>query len=338
MSETNEHPYDRLTPEVILSSVESAGYQCTGALLPLNSYENRVYRVDLEDPPEDYPGNQHRLAVKFYRPARWSNQAILEEHDFALELAEQEVPVVAPLVFDGSSLLEHSGFRFALFPWQPGRSPELNKKEDRELVGRYLGRLHAIAKTKPFEHRPAITVDTFGHTPFDYLMEHQCLPSYLEQPYQSVVQDLLQHIGSSFDSAQPISNQRLHGDCHLSNILWTETGPHIVDLDDCRMGPAVQDLWMFLSGERAEQELQLTDIMRGYQQFCDFDYSQLLLVESLRSLRLIHYSAWLAQRWSDPAFPIAFPWFDSDRYWEEQVLALREQRALLDEPPLQCQV
>lgn len=330
MSEKLQHPYDRLTPEVILDSVEITGYRCTGALLPLNSYENRVYRVDIED--------QQRLAVKFYRPQRWSDEAILEEHEFAFELHEHEVPVVPPLVFSDKSLLNHEGYRFALFAWQPGRSLELNIKEDRELLGRYLGRLHAIGKSRPFQHRPSITVQSFGFEPFKYLLSGEHLPSYLKQSYQSVVEDLLQKVNSTFEITQPLHYQRLHGDCHLSNILWTETGPHIVDLDDCRMGPAVQDLWMFLSGERAEQEQQLNDILRGYQQFCEFDFTQLLLIEPLRSLRLIHYAAWLAERWTDPAFPIAFPWFDSVRYWEEQILALREQRALLDEPPLQCQL
>ena len=324
---SDSHPYDALTPDVILDAAETYGVHCTGELMALNSYENRVYRIGTEE--------QGPLAAKFYRPGRWSDDAILEEHYFTGMLEEHEIPVVAPIVDNnGKSLNTFSGFRFALFPWQPGRVPELNRPDDFAIVGRYLGRLHALARTEPFRYRPTITIDSFGKEAVTYIRRNNFIPMHLEAAYDSLTAQLLQLVGQHLD-ATDASNIRLHGDCHLGNILWTETGPHIVDFDDCRMGPAIQDLWMLLSGEREEQEKQLANILTGYLQFCDFNFSELVLIESLRTLRMLHYSAWLAQRWDDPAFPIAFPWFNSTRYWEEHILSLREQQALLSEPPLE---
>jgi len=320
------HPYDALTPDVILDAVETYGYRCSGELLPLNSYENRVYRIGTETDP---------LAAKFYRPERWSDDAILEEHRFTQMLMEHEIPAVAPLAdSNGKTLNTHAGFRFSLFPWQPGRVPELNQPQDFEIVGRYLGRIHALGQTEDFVHRPTLTVSAFGNDAVDYIQQHDFIPMHLEEAYQTLTSQLLGVINDRFESLPELHNIRLHGDCHLSNMLWTDTGPHIVDFDDCRMGPAVQDLWMLLSGEVAEQETQLAHVLNGYMQFCEFDTSQLTLVEPLRTLRMLHYSAWLAQRWDDPAFPIAFPWFNATRYWEEQILNLREQQALLQETPL----
>lgn len=321
------HPYDALTPDVILDAVETLGFHCTGELLALNSYENRVYRVATES------GN---VAAKFYRPKRWSAEQIQEEHDFALDLEKQEIPVVAPMVDkDGASLHHFNKFDFAVFRWQPGRAPEPDADDDFRVLGRYVGRIHAIGQRPPFKYRPELNIDTFGRQPSQFLLNSRFLPPHIESIYGGLIDQLLSQIQAAFDAAGPVNIIRLHGDCHLSNILWTDTGPHIVDLDDCRMGPAVQDLWMFLSGERDERERQLAAVLSGYNEFFDFDTRQLQLIEALRTLRLIHYSAWLAQRWDDPAFPIAFPWFDNTRYWEDHVLTLREQQAEMNEPSLE---
>ncbi len=322
---SERHPYNALTPEVILDAVERFGVRCTGGLLALNSYENRVYRVDTEE--------HGPLAAKFYRPGRWSAAAILEEHAFAHLLAEHEIPAVAPRARDGETLAEHHGFRYAVFPWQPGRTSELGRTEEREMLGRFLGRLHRLGAAAPFAHRPTISVRERGYEAVAELLAGSFIPDYLREPYAGLTDLLLRRIDAAF-AAVPYGSLRLHGDCHLSNILWTDAGPHLVDFDDCCMGPAVQDLWMLLSGTREEATLQLADVLTGYTQFADFDAAELRLIEPLRTLRMLHYSAWLARRWDDPAFPRAFPWFNSQRYWEDQILALREQQAALDEEPL----
>jgi len=328
-TESGEHPYNSLTPDVILDAVESAGFQCTGEFLALNSYENRVYRVATET------GN---VAAKFYRPGRWTMEQILEEHEFAFALSEREVPVVAPLIDGhGQSLHRFNHFEFTVFPWQPGRAPEPNNDEDFKILGRYLGRLHAVGSERSFSYRPTLDIKSFGEEPSAYLLNSGMMPPHIESVYEGLMDHLLTQIRAIFDSAAPVSNIRLHGDAHLSNMLWTETGPHIVDLDDCRTGPAIQDLWMLLSGDRQEREQQLAAILAGYSEFYDFNPAELKLIEALRTLRLVHYSAWLAQRWEDPAFPIAFPWFDSVRYWEDHVLTLREQQAEMNEPAIEWQ-
>ncbi len=320
------HPYAALTPEVILDAVETFDLRCTGALHALNSYENRVYRVETEE--------RGPVAAKFYRPGRWPDAAIDEEHAFALELAEQEIPVVAPLTrADGTTLSHHAGFRLALFPWQPGRVSELNKREEREVLGRYLGRLHRVGRSRRFAHRPVLTVDSFGRESAEYLLANNFLPDYLAGSYRSLTDELVVLIAARMEAIAP-ATLRLHGDCHLGNLLWTDGAPHLVDLDDCRSGPAVQDLWMLLSGTRADMEMQLGQVLTGYTQFMEFDPSELALLEPLRTLRLMHYAAWLARRWDDPAFPMNFPWFNTQRYWEEHLQHLREQRAALDEPAL----
>ena len=319
------HPYEMLTPDRILSAVETCGFRCSGGLLALNSYENRVYRVDIEDAPP--------LAAKFYRPQRWSEAAIVEEHAFIERLAVAEIPAVAPLQHHGRSLHAYAGFSFALFPWQPGRSGELDA-DARELLGRYLARIHRAGSAVRFLQRPHLRVDERGTASVDYLLQHGFIPDYLHAAYTSVAQELLGHIEMAFADTGAYESLCLHGDCHLSNLLWTAHGAHFVDFDDCCSGPAIQDLWMLLAGSRAEMELQLGDLLRGYSTFAEFDPAQLRLIEPLRSLRMLHYSAWLARRWQDPAFPRNFPWFNTQRYWEEQVLALREQLALVSEPPL----
>ncbi|MFA7097452.1 MAG: serine/threonine protein kinase [Gammaproteobacteria bacterium] len=321
-------PYQDLTPDLILDAVESFGVRVSGSILALNSYENRVYQVGLE---EGAP-----LVAKFYRPGRWSDAAILEEHAFALELAGHEIPVVAPLQdAQGRTLLEYRGYRFALFPRRGGRWPELDNPDNLLWLGRFIGRIHAVGAARPFRHRPALTVESFGTESLHYLMEHGFVPKTLERVYHDLVEDLLGRIRAAFDEAGDVRRIRVHGDCHPGNILWTDHGPHFVDLDDCRTAPAIQDLWMLLSGDRTQMTIQLSDLLEGYEEFHEFDRRELRLIEPLRTLRMIHYSAWLARRWHDPAFPLNFPWFNTEKYWEEQVVFLREQAARLEEPVLQ---
>jgi len=303
------------------------GYRCDGRLLAMNSYENRVYQVGVED--------AEPLVAKFYRPGRWSDEAIGEEHEFSRELAEAEVPAVAPLAGpEGATLFAFEGFRFALYLKRPGRHPELEDPDTLRWMGRFLGRLHAVGSLRPFRHRPVLDLQTFGVDTLAFLFEGRLLPPYLEASYRSVAEAVLDGVRRCYERAGPVPVLRLHGDCHAGNVLWTREGPHFVDFDDSRTGPAVQDLWMLLSGERDALEEQFTWVLEGYSMFRDFDLRELHLVEALRALRMLHHSAWLARRWDDPAFPAAFPWFGEPRYWEQQVLALREQAALLDEPPL----
>lgn len=319
------HPYDQLTPDCILDAIESVGFQADGSLLALNSYENRVYQVALED---------HSFCIaKFYRPNRWSDAAILEEHQFSLELAKQEIPVVAPLSIDNKTLFEYNGFRFSLFPRQGGRSPELEDPTTLEQLGRLLGRMHAVGATKPFSERPRLTFQNFGSDSLEFLLKNDFISPEVKTNYKNAAEEALELVSNTFEAVLP-RNIRLHGDCHPGNMLWTDNGPHFVDLDDCRSGPAVQDLWMLLSGNAEEMATQFKHILQGYETFFEFDLAELSLIEPLRTLRLLHYSAWLARRWHDPAFPLHFPWFDSPRYWEDQMLTLREQIERLRMPTL----
>ncbi|HEX8978313.1 MAG TPA: serine/threonine protein kinase [Parasulfuritortus sp.] len=320
------HPYADLTPDCVLDALESVGLHADGRLIALNSYENRVYQIWLEDAPT--------VVAKFYRPARWSDEAILEDHTFTEELAEREIPVVAPMAIGGRTLFEHAGFRFAVYPRRGGRVPELSDPATLEWIGRFIGRIHAVGALAPYQYRPTLDIDSFGVEPRDYLLGHDWLPKELREVWSGVSAQALDGVRRCFDRAGEVAHIRLHGDCHMGNVLWTDDGPHFVDFDDSRMGPAVQDLWMLLSGERGEQIRQLADVLAGYEDFMEFDARELHLVEALRTLRLLHYSAWLARRWDDPAFPAAFPWFGSPRYWEERILELREQIALMDEEPL----
>ncbi len=319
-------PYAALDPDTVIQAVEHFGYLCDGRLLALNSYENRVYQVGIEE--------QLPIIAKFYRPQRWSDAMILEEHAFALELQAAEIPVVAPMTFDGATLLEYSGFRFALFPRRGGRTPELDNDDTLLWLGRFLGRIHALGASRAFQHRPELSIERFGVLPREYLLNQGWIPAHLETAFASLSKDLLEQIGNAYTRCGDYQRIRLHGDCHPSNILWTDDGPHFVDLDDCQSGPAIQDLWMLLSGDRAEMSGQLSVLLEGYEQFYEFNPAELHLMQSLRTLRMVHYAAWLARRWHDPAFPRAFPWFNTTNYWEEQVLYLREQAALIDEAPL----
>ncbi len=273
--------------------------------------------------------------MKFYRPGRWSEAAIQEEHGFALELAAAEIPVVPPLVIEGQTLFEYEGFRYALFERRGGHWPELGSRTEREWMGRFLGRIHMVGRRQRFRYRERLDVDRLGEQARDYLLDEGWIPPHLEAAYESLTSDLIREIRHAFESARGFAELRLHGDCHRGNVLWTDAGPHFVDLDDCIIGPAIQDLWMLLSGNRHEMGEQLSHLLEGYTQFADFDPRELSLIESLRTLRMMNYSAWLARRWSDPAFPAAFPWFTEPRYWENQVLALREQLAAIAEGPIE---
>lgn len=325
------HLFARLTPDTVLDALDRVGFRGDGRLLALNSYENRVYQVGMDEGPP--------LVVKFYRPERWSDAAILEEHAFVEELVAREIPVVAALIVPGgSSLSKFNEFRFAVFPNRGGRSPELGNRATLEWIGRFIGRIHAVGGLKPYVERPTLDIHSFGEEPRDYLLSHDFIPADLGEAWRSVVAQALDGVRRCFERAGTVRHLRLHGDCHASNIMWTDgeasSGPHFVDFDDSRMGPAIQDLWMLLSGERADMVRQLSDLLAGYEDFCEFEPRELHLIEALRTLRLIHYSAWIARRWSDPAFPIAFPWFNTQRYWQDRVLELREQIALMDEAPL----
>lgn len=321
----NRHPYATLGPDQVLDAVESLGFVSDARVLALNSYENRVYQVGIED--------REPLIAKFYRPQRWSDAAIREEHAFTFELAEAEVPVVAPLRLDGESLFEHGGFRFALFPRRGGRAPEPGDLDQLYRLGQLLGRLHAIGASRPFREREALTVASFGHASLATLRDSPLLPAHLRADYLAIAERLLARLEALFAAARHTAI-RLHGDCHPGNLLERDGSFHLVDLDDCRMGPALQDLWMLLAGERQERLRQLAELADGYQEFHDFPSHELPLLEGLRSLRLLHHSAWLARRWDDPAFPPAFPWFGTEHYWRQQIGLLREQLAALDEEPL----
>ncbi|MFJ3047851.1 serine/threonine protein kinase [Herbaspirillum chlorophenolicum] len=316
-----------LSPDTVLDALDSVGLFGDGRLLALNSYENRVYQVGMEEGPP--------LVAKFYRPLRWSAGQILEEHAFSQQLADEEIPVVPAMVLEnGATLHCHAGFRFAVFRRHGGRAPELDNPDTLEWMGRFIGRIHAVGMQQPYAERPALDIANFGEEPRDWLLSNNFIPDELKASWLSTVDHALDGVRRCFDRAGEVKALRLHGDCHVGNVLWTDAGPHFVDFDDSRSGPVVQDLWMLLSGERGDMVRQLSDLLAGYESFCEFEPRELYLIEALRTLRLIHYSAWLARRWDDPAFPVAFPWFNTQRYWQDRILELREQIALMDEPPL----
>ncbi|MFQ5982134.1 MAG: serine/threonine protein kinase [Woeseiaceae bacterium] len=322
----SELAYARLQPDDILTAIDGLGFNCDGRLFPLNSYENRVYRVGVED--------GEPVVAKFYRPGRWSDDAILEEHGFTAELAEREIPVVVPLTISGSTLHHCGPFRLSVSPCRGGRAPELDDRDLMRQIGRLIARIHLQGETSSFEHRPAIDIDTYGVASHDYLLEEGFIPDDLRDAYTSVAGHLFADIDASFERAGNTRLIRLHADFHPGNVLVAGDQLHIVDLDDARTGPAVQDLWMFLSGDHDEQTPQLARLLEGYEEFRAFDARELHLIEALRTLRIMHYAAWLARRWRDPAFKLAFPWFNSRRYWDEHILTLREQAALMQQAPL----
>lgn len=331
LSAETTHPYDALTPDCVLDALSSTGLWPDGRLQALGSYENRVYQACLDD--------GSKVVAKFYRPGRWSAAQIAEEHDFSHQLVHAEVPVVAPLELQGRTVQQHAGFSFSVSPWRGGRTPELDDWDTLEWIGRFLARLHNVGAQQPFAHRPSLDAQQMGQVPMQWLLAHGDLPPHVQPRWKAACEAALA-MASDALAATPHRAIRLHGDCHPGNILWTPVdddghgGPHFVDLDDARMGPAVQDLWMLLSGDRQQRSLQLSTLVEGYVQLRDFDRRELALIEPLRTLRLIHYSAWLAQRWQDPAFPRAFPWFGTEAYWLEQTTILQSQVLAMQEPPL----
>ncbi len=334
-------PFSDLTPDTVLDALESAGLAPDGRLQALNSYENRVYQFGVDDSPVP-------LVAKFYRPGRWTDAQIMEEHAFVRELAARELPVIAPMALAGDTTMHASGgHRIAVYARCAGRAPELEQPDTLEWMGRFLGRIHAVGALEGFAERPALDLETFGWEPRDYLLDHGFVPPDLEDAWVGVVDHALESAEQCFERAGDFATLRLHGDCHSGNVLWIENrdgpgaggtpaagGPHFVDFDDARMGPAIQDLWMLLSGDRETMRAQFGHVLRGYEDFAEFDDRERHLVEALRTLRLVHYSAWIARRWDDPAFPAAFPWFNTQRYWQDRILELREQIALMDEAPL----
>ena len=334
------HAFESLTPDLVLDALDSVGLRGDGRLTALSSYENRVYQVQLEDGTA--------VVAKFYRPERWSTEQILEEHAFAAELMEFEVPAIGPLVLNGQTLHRFGDFQFSVSPRRGGRPPELDDTEVLEWIGRFMARIHTVGARKPFTCRPALNVQTFAEEPMEWLLGHDMVPLDVQSAWTRRVEEAIAAIRSHDSLNAKTSGNggirllRLHGDCHPGNILWTPAnaapelgpGPHFVDLDDARTGPAVQDFWMLLSGERQQRQHQLGALVDGYEQFREFDREELVLIEPLRTLRLIHYSAWLARRWQDPTFPVNFPWFGSSDYWKGQVLMLEEQLEAMDERPL----
>ncbi len=318
--------YLNLEPEQILSTLDGLGLRCDGRFLTLNSYENRVYQVGIEDAAP--------VVAKFYRPGRWSDAAILEEHAFAEELAAFDIPVVPPLSLNGKTLHHAGPFRVSVSPCKGGRAPDLDNRSLMRQLGRLVARIHLAGESRRFDNRPTLDIETYGYASVDFLLDEGFIPLEMSDVYESVVEHVFDEVEHSFERAGGLREIRLHGDFHPGNVLVSEEQLHIVDLDDCRTGPAVQDLWMFLSGDRQEQTPQLDNLLEGYTEFRAFDARELHVIEALRSLRLMHYAAWIARRWEDPAFKSSFPWFDTPKYWDEHILSLREQVALMQEGPL----
>ncbi len=327
MRNYTQSAFVKLHPDAILDAVESTGRETDGRIFALNSYENRVYRIGLE--------NADPIVAKFYRPARWTDAEIVEDHRFSQELAAGELPVIAPLIDGEDKTLHFYGpYRFALYPMRGGRAPELDNSGQLEIIGRFIARLHLVGQIRPFDHRPRLSLERLGVESVEFLLQSGHIPDELKDSYRAISKDLLTTIRARFESVGRVATIRIHGDFHPGNLLWRNDIPNIVDLDDCCMGPSIQDIWMFLSGNRDYRNARLGDLLSGYEEFREFNTRELSLVEPLRALRQIHYAAWLARRWEDNAFKQAFPWFASSRFWDEHILALREQRAALDEPCL----
>ena len=320
-----EFHFQALTPDLILDAIESLGVYPETGLLALNSYENRVYQFRSDE--------GLRYVVKFYRPDRWSDAQIQEEHDYALALAAEDIPIAVPVIIEGHTLHKYQGYRFTLFPSLGGRAFEVDNLEQLELVGRFIGRIHQYAAQTVFAEREPLNPQILGAEPLAWLKQSNLVPNSLRLPFFTVVEQVLAKANAIWDR-QDFAAIRLHGDLHPGNILWTPDGPGFVDLDDARMGPAIQDLWMMLTGDRAQQLMQLEILLEAYEEFCEFDTRQLALIEPLRALRMVHYNAWIGRRWDDPAFPMNFPWFGDEKYWEQQILAFKEQLFALSEPPL----
>jgi len=330
-----DQAFSKLSPDLVMDAVESVGFRCDARILELNSYENRVYQIGIE--PQGQSEYEDPVVGKFYRPNRWTGDQILEEHQFTQELADNEVSVVPPLELGSphGTLAKFGDFRFSLYPRRGGRAPNLDNLHSLEILGRHIGRIHAFGSQKNFLYRPEISVESHGVNSRQYLLENDFIPSELIPAYESVSEQLLSDLQRVFAESDSVRKIRLHGDCHMGNVLWRDDVPHFVDFDDARTGQPIQDLWMMLSGNYEEQTQQLTAILKGYKDFCSFDYSQIRLVEPLRTLRMMYHASWIARRWHDPAFPRAFPFFNTQRYWSEHILELREQWAQLSEPAIQ---
>lgn len=327
INECNAHPFDQLTPDFVIDAVENLGLLSDARILTLNSYENRVYQVGIDE--------SEPVIVKVYRPERWTEEQIREDHEYTQELAELEISVVPPTIINGDTLHQFKGFSYAIYSRKGGRAPELDDLDSLHTIGRFVGRIHAVGKNKAFRYRPTLNIQERGTASRQFLLESEKISESLLPAYESVSADLMKLIEQRFEQWGQYQSVRLHGDCHVGNILWRDDVPHFVDFDDCINGPAIQDIWLMLSGDRPDRTRQLAELIEGYEEFCDFDPRELNLIEALRSLRIIHYSAWLARRWTDPAFPKHFPWFNTENYWASHILELREQLSAMQEPPLQ---
>jgi Ser/Thr protein kinase RdoA (MazF antagonist) len=321
--------FSALSPDLIIDGLESAGFVVDSGLLALNSYENRVYQF--------HDDNLVKYVTKFYRPQRWQLEQIKEEHDFSFELAEQELPIVAPLKVDGQSLFEYQGYHFAVFPCRGGRIFEVDNLDQLEWMGRFIARIHAVSSQHDFKCRPSFNSNEMLLQARETILSSNYVSKSLLTPFVTILDQVIAIATEQYLPVKQMREIRLHGDCHAGNILWRDEGPHFVDLDDCRSGPAIQDLWMMLSGDRQQQLLQLDTLLMGYEEFNTFENEQLILVESLRTMRVVNYMAWLCKRWQDPAFPQNFPWFNTEKYWEQQILMLKEQMSALQQPPLSLQ-
>ncbi|MDP2716980.1 serine/threonine protein kinase [Rheinheimera sp.] len=320
--------FSTLQPDLIIDALQQLGLDVSSGLLALNSYENRVYQFSAYRADALRP---EKFVVKFYRPQRWTALQLQEEHDFAFELAAADIPVVAPLKIAGQSLLQYGGYHFAVFPSRGGRTLEIDNDEQLAMLGRFLGRMHQVGKAKAFTQRPAFSVQSHLLQSREVLHALEFIPPYLRPAFDTALNQVIELAAQQYQPSQLI---RLHGDCHAGNLFYVDEGPFFVDLDDCRSGPAIQDIWMMLSGERLQQRDTLELMLEEYEQYCEFDPAELKLIEPLRAMRMVHYMAWLARRWQDPAFPMNFPWFATDKYWEQQCVALKEQLFCLQQAPL----
>ena len=324
--DASQTPFADLSPDTLLDAIDGLGLHTDGRLQALNSFENRVYQIGVDE--------SEPLIAKFYRPERWTDDAILEEHEFTARLNEAEIPVAAPLLIGGRSLHQHGNYRFALYPRLRGRAPELGDETTLSWMGRFIARIHAMGERMPYQHRSTLTVERLGEEPRRWLSASGHIPPELRDAWEGTVDHAMRSVHACFAQTGALKTLRIHGDCHAGNVLWTDDGPWFVDFDDSCNGPAIQDLWLLLSGDRDSMSRQFAAVLRGYRQFHDFDLRELQLIEALRTLRLIHYAAWIGRRWNDPAFPVAFSWFGTPRYWQDRILELKEQIAAMNEEPL----
>ena len=330
VAETPLHDdYDQLTPDLVIQAIESLGYLSDARILALNSYENRVYQVGIDE--------QEPVIAKFYRPNRWSDAQILEEHEFSRMLQALDLPVIPPLLspHDQKTLHRYGGYRFAIYRRMGGQAPEPGDFDQLFRLGRLIGRIHAAGRERAFLHRPALGVDSYCDLPGEFLLAQDFIPRHLAGRFESILHKVHHKVTGLFQGVDQLRIIRTHGDCHVGNILWNrDSGPWFVDFDDCLMAPAIQDLWMLLAGDRPSQTQQLSEILEGYEEFCPFNRAEIPLIEGLRTLRMIHYAGWLAKRWDDPAFPMNFPWFNTPNYWENFMTEMEEQLLIMEELPI----